>query len=238
MYYFILFSPSHRSAASGTQKQQESALACGSRHRDARRTRSRRLWKLQFRAPKRLRFISDRLFLNRRKKKQKKRRVPTFIEEEAYRAHNDRSKFKKIPHTPILPSPLGYRRASATDEGYPNDLQFTKSPIHTHNTNRRKQNYKSKSKSVSNTLFSHIFRRVRMFYSTEWRLQLIKKKRGSEAGLLFPPFRRVVKHLCLLLLAFLHFCFTVSQIICKGATGARNPRILCTRAIVEEYIPC
>ena len=27
---------------------------------------------------------------------------------------------------------------------------------------------------------------------------------------------------------------TVSQITCKEATGARNPRILCTRAIVEE----
>ena len=30
---------------------------------------------------------------------------------------------------------------------------------------------------------------------------------------------------------------TVSQTTCKEATGARNPRILCTRAIVEEYIP-
>ena len=30
---------------------------------------------------------------------------------------------------------------------------------------------------------------------------------------------------------------TVSQITCKEAIGARNPRILCTRAIVEEYIP-
>ena len=30
---------------------------------------------------------------------------------------------------------------------------------------------------------------------------------------------------------------TVSQITCKEATGARNLRILCARAIVEEFIP-